>query len=99
MGQMRECKGVATSIRQEGPDTVVRYHETDVVRFNAESIRLLSGGYQTATTKAWMNQASAQFGLGYHVRAKAFTWYVTDDAGNDLRFYDGMILSRYVRGL
>lgn len=41
----------------EGYTNVV-YHETAVVKFNAEKIILNSGGWRTNTTKLRMNQAS-----------------------------------------
>ena len=76
MGQTQRVSGRATSIRQEGPDIVITYHATDVVRFNAKRIILDTGGWKTNTTKTRMNQASAQYGLGYYVYQKDFSWYV-----------------------
>jgi len=76
MGQTQRVSGVATSIRQEGADTVIRYHATDVVRFNARRIILDTGGWRTSTTKARMNQAANQYGLGYCAYQKDFAWYV-----------------------
>jgi len=69
MSQTQLIRGVATSIRfeEETDDTVIRYHSTDVVRFNADRIILDSGGKQTITTKLRMNQAANQFGLGFQV--------------------------------
>jgi len=47
MGQTQRVSGRATSIRQEGADTVITYHATDVVRFNARRIVLDTGGWQS----------------------------------------------------
>ena len=55
---------------------VVRYWNTDIVKFNNERIILNTGGWSTATTKLRMNQASNQFGLGYNVYQKNFNWFV-----------------------
>jgi hypothetical protein len=83
----------ATSIRTEGTRTVVRYHETDVVSFDASTIRLNSGGWRTYTTKARMNQASNQFGLGYNVEQDKGQWYVRFNGGR-MPFFDGCIIDR-----
>lgn len=84
---------VATNVRTENGKTCVRYHATDVVTFDAETITLNSGGWSTQTTKNRMNQASRQFGLCYNVYQKDFSWFVYWQ-GNILPFSDGMILER-----
>lgn len=67
----------ATSIREVTPFTyAVRYHNTDVVTYNAEKITLRTGGWKTVTTKLRMNQASRQFDLGYGVSQRKGVWYV-----------------------
>ena len=66
-----------TSIGADGNSRVaVRYWSTDVVAFNDEEIILRDGGHMSATTKLRMNQAARQFGLGYSVYQRDFTWYV-----------------------
>jgi hypothetical protein len=57
--------------------TFVKYHFTEVVRFDAYYIYLNNNGYLTQTTKRRMNQTSFQFDLGYHVFQKNKVWYVT----------------------
>ena len=52
------------------------YHSTEVVLATKEKIVLNTGGWTTATTKARMNQASNQFGLGYKVYQKDLAWFV-----------------------
>jgi len=39
MTQLRQVKGIATSVRMEGKRTHVRYHQTDVVSFDDERVR------------------------------------------------------------
>jgi len=56
MTQLRQVKGIATSVRMEGKRTHVRYHQTDVVSFDDERVTLRTGGWRTATTKVRMNQ-------------------------------------------
>ena len=77
MAQQQRVSGRATSIYQDNRDTVVRYHETIIVRFNPKKITLDHGGWQTQTTRNRMVQASNQFGLGYRVFQKDFEWFVT----------------------
>ena len=74
-------------------DTVVQYHNTQVVRFNTDEIVLDSGGWHTVTTKLRMNQASYQFELGFYVHQRQFEWFVTN-GNRTYDFKDGMILER-----
>jgi hypothetical protein len=76
MGQTTKVKGVATSVRVDGNSTIVRYHNTDVVVFDSETITLDCGGWKTVTTKTRMNQASHEFNLGYHVYSLKKEWIV-----------------------
>lgn len=87
MAQTRIVRGVKTSIRREGYDTIVNYRGTDVVRFSDTKvdITLKTGGWKSATTKLRMNQASNQFNLGYYVFQKKGEWYV-NLAGNNFPF-------------
>ena len=104
-----------TTVRGKHGETVVTYHETDVVRFKARpcyykpdqqsdklsrchvprvDVILDSGGWRTPTTKLRMNQASRQFGLGFHVYQKNFDWFVDLPRQNrTLPFEDGMVFS------
>jgi len=78
--------------------TCIRYHSTEVVRFNTDEIILNSGGWATVTTKLRMNQASYQFDLGFYVRQKDFEWFVdyfANEIGDTYSFRDGMILERH----
>ncbi len=73
--QSRLGKGNTTVYTREDMMRV-RFHYTDVVSWNDSTIILNTGGWQTATTKSRMNQASRQFDLGYSVYAKNFGWFV-----------------------
>lgn len=66
---------IATSIRTENGFTIVRYHNTDVVKYTSGLIALDTGGYFTATTKRRMNEASVTFGLHYHVYQAKRAWF------------------------
>lgn len=87
MSQTQRLSGVATSIRREGNDMCVRYHDTDVVRFDDPRLKIVlnTGGWKTATTKTRMNQASNQFGLEYEVYQKKGDWFV-DYKGKTIPF-------------
>ena len=76
----------------EGMTSVV-YHSTAVVQFNSDKIILNSGGWETATTKSRMNQASNQYGLEFEVYQVNFSWYV-DYKGETIPFRDMMRLNR-----
>lgn len=72
--------------------TNVRYHNTVVVRFNRGHIELDTGGWQTATTKARMNQTANQYGLDFYVFQTAFKWFV-QPKGMKLIPFDGRRIS------
>lgn len=61
---------------KEAGYNVVQYHNTDVVMWNDDEIILDTGGYDTLTTKARMNEASRVYDLGFHVYQKNYNWYV-----------------------
>lgn len=77
MAQTLMVRGVKTAIftGNDGYTNIV-YHHTVVVSFNQERVILGTGGWRTNTTKLRMNQAAAQFNLGYSVFQKDFDWYV-----------------------
>lgn len=83
-----------TRVSEQSGFTVVRLHSTDVVKFNNSFIVLNSGGWRTATTKARMNQASQEFGLGFYVYQKDYRWYVKQGNDTAVEFSDGMALQR-----
>jgi len=96
MTQLHSVGQRATSIYQDTGHNrfmTVRYHATDVVKWNEKLIVLKSGGWLTATTRTRMNQAANQFDLGYRVFQKNFKWYV-QHKGKTLDFEDNMILKR-----
>ena len=95
MPQTTQVRGIATHIRHAGDFTLVFYHNTAVVRFDATKIWLNSGGWRTPTTKLRMNQAASQFNLGYRVYQHDFAWYVKlSDNDQPLIFSDGMVFAR-----
>lgn len=77
MSQTNEVGKHATTV-STGPDgkTRVTYHSTDVVTFDKNEIVLDTGGWRSTATKTRMNQASAQFGLGYSVYQEHWNWFV-----------------------
>jgi len=64
----------------------VVYHHTKIVEATDQDVILRTGGWKTVTTKRKMNQASHQFGLGYHVFQKNNEWYVTTRLGQTFKF-------------
>jgi hypothetical protein len=89
--QINKVSGIATTIRTENGTTFIQYHYTNVVAFNAKTIALNTGGWETATTKNRMNQASNQFELGYRVFAKKSRWFV-EFKGQTLEFSGNEII-------
>lgn len=93
MAQTSRVSGVATSVYSDGIHTIVRYHNTDVVKFNETEIILNTGGWHSNTTRTRMNQAANQFRLGFNVYQRDYAWFV-DFAGSTYDMVDGMRLNR-----
>jgi len=68
----------------------VTYQHTNIVSWIKGKITLRSDGWEGATTKKKMNQASRQFGLGFGVFQKNFAWFVDLPNGETVPFVDGM---------
>lgn len=94
MSQQQKIGKTATKIYKNGSYTAIRYHQTDVVRFNNVEIVLNNGGWYSATTKVRMNQASNQYDLGFQVYQEKRLWYVKYRE-EVLPFANGMKLDRY----
>lgn len=82
-----------TKVFEEEDYTIIKYHQTEVVKFNNNKIILNSGGYKTLTTKVRMNQASAEYNLGFEVFQKKNKWYI-NYKGKEIEFKDNIILKR-----
>ncbi len=93
MAQQHEIGKRATSVYQSDGMTCVRFHATEVVKFDKDKVVLDHGGWSTPATKTRMNQASSQFGLGFSVFQKDWDWFVKFD-GEVLDFVNGMSLQR-----
>jgi hypothetical protein len=83
----------ATKVNVEGQIVEVKLYNTLVVFADRERIILNSGGWRTVTTKARINQASEEFGLGVSVWQKDRNWFVTYK-GKTIDFKDEMVLKR-----
>jgi len=93
MTQLKQVSKHNTTVFNDGIHTVIKFHYTDVVKFNHREIILNSNGYETYTTKTRMNQASNQYGLGFKVYQEDFIWYVKYQDFT-LKFEDGIKLDR-----
>jgi len=93
MPQTNRIGSHCTTVSCKDGVTKVTYHNTDVVTFTDDTITLNSGGWQTATTKVRMNQASNQFDLGFNVIQRDWKWSVITKAGT-FPFRDHMSISR-----
>ncbi len=94
MSQMQTLGTHKTTVSTDGEGiTRITYHNTIVVKYDNLNITLDSGGYETTSTKARMNQASNQFSLGYQVFQKDFTWYIKTNT-QTIKFFDGIMLNR-----
>lgn len=77
MSQTTEFRGVATNVLIDGGCIVGLYHNTRVAKKDGGRITLNTGGWRTNTTKARMNQFSAQFcGNAFRVYQDKGDWFV-----------------------
>jgi hypothetical protein len=90
MARMNKVGNHATTVWGENGTTYIKYHATIVVEFDQDTLTLRTGGWRTVTTKLRMNQASNQFGLGFHVWQKNFDWYVSYQ-GKEISFNEETI--------
>lgn len=90
MSRMDQLSSHKTAIYKNPRGIAIVYHETAIVEFNDNRIKLNSGGWRTVTTKRKMNQTANQFGLGYEVKQKGGNWFVTLPTGETVPFHDGI---------
>jgi hypothetical protein len=88
-----QVKRLATNVteRKDGNKTIVRLYDTDIVTIEPNKTTLDSGGFQTSTTKKWINK----FILSpFYVYQKDFDWFVGSLNDNKVKipFYDGVVL-------
>tara|TARA_R100001443_G_scaffold31038_1_gene45010 strand:- start:20646 stop:21086 length:441 start_codon:yes stop_codon:yes gene_type:complete len=77
MGKLRQIGGWKTNVyTDDNGYKCVKYHDTDVVKFNNDYIILNHNGWCTHTTKKRMNQASDEYNLGFRVSQSKGQWYV-----------------------
>jgi hypothetical protein len=78
--------GTATTLEKLSDTQIgIRYHNTVVIRYNADgSIQLNNGGWTTPTTKKRINDFT-----NARIHQKDFVWYITDSNGTK-PFINGM---------
>lgn len=70
---------------------VIRLYDTDIVTMESDHITLNSGGFQTVTTKKWINKYLPQ---GVNLYQKDFNWYISDSRDNTVKeFVDGITIA------
>lgn len=85
----------ATTLRSEGDETILRYHNTDVFRYNrkTKTAVISNGGYRTDTTKRRINFGLQMFGINAGVYQRDFEWFVNVggfESGKEIPFQSGM---------
>lgn len=74
----------------------IRLHSTDIVTFYKDgSVKLDSGGWQTVTTKARMNEILQPMGIT--IDQKKSVWYLRElgSATRTIKYFDGMIFQHH----
>lgn len=89
---------VATQVITRMEWIAVKFHATEVVKFDQNVIKLDSGGWQTVTTKRRMNEVSARYLLHFGVYQERGHWFISfyenEQHSTPIPFYDGITLSR-----
>lgn len=89
-GRLRMKIGHNTYLAQTEETFTVIYHKTDIITFfSNDVVRLNTDGHKTTTTKARLNILS-----WYYVYQRKNVWYVIDENGYEVEFYDGIYLGR-----
>ncbi len=97
MGNLRQIGGWKTNVyTDDNGYKCVKYHDTDVVKFNADYIILNHNRWVTDTTKKRMNQASNEYDLGFRVSQRKGQWYV--DYNGFTHEWDGANVNDVVPG-
>lgn len=73
--------------------TFVVLHATNIVEFDQDKVKLDSGGFRTSKTKARMNQASLDHGLGFTVKKIEGKWFLQTE-NETIPFRDKMEFER-----
>ena len=94
MARMDKLSTYQTTIAAAGDLTCITYHRTQIVAFDRHNIVLRTGGWDTATTRRKMNQASNQFGLRYSVYRDKGESYVRTPSGAIVPLTDEVIINR-----
>ena len=81
MPHMHKLSNYKTTWATDGKTGTVTYTHTEIVRWDADTITLKTGGWDSVTTRRKMNQTANQFGLEYGVYCRDFTSYVETSAG------------------
>lgn len=91
MPRMNKVGKTATSVFNDATTLRVQYHRTVVVEVDkiAGVCTLNTGGWESYTTKARMNQAACEFGLGFSVAQVKGAWFVHIHGGPALPFVNG----------
>lgn len=84
-----------TTIREEDGMTVIRYHYTDIVKFDDAIVILNTGGWWSVTTKARMNQVADEFNLAFKVSSGDVLWEVCHNPEGGSVYADGCIVHDY----
>jgi len=76
MPQMHKLSNYRTTWHSDATKGGVTYIQTEIVKWDADTVTLNSGGWRTVTTKRKMCQAGSQFGLGFGVFQRKGEWFV-----------------------
>ena len=93
MPAMHKLSSYKTTVAQRDGRTVVTYHSTPIVEWDADRIILRTGGWDTVTTRRKMQQAAHQFGLNFYVYREKGTTYVKNKVGR-IELGDGVTIDR-----
>ena len=93
MGQQHTIGKCATKVVHNNEKLSVTYHRTEVVHvdYATGTVTLNTGGWESATTKSRMNQASNEYRLGYSVCQFKHVWYCHKPDGQVVEFTGNIV--------
>ncbi len=93
MPRMDKLSSYRTAWHENGDQGGVVYRNTEIVRWDGDTVTLSSGGWASVATRHKMNQAAKQFAKRYEVFQREYVWYVKDREGNVQKFHDGITVA------
>jgi|TARA_Y100000310_G_C20509958_1_gene728331 hypothetical protein len=73
-------------------NNILTLYNTDIVKVDKSGITLNSGGWETVTTKSYINMALEALGSSWVLVQRDSIWYLMKNDNERIKFRDGMTI-------